>query len=183
MASTSAIAISARSPRACPIRSVRAYFWVRRGELRVAPRAGLIALAAWLANLLSANSILAQDYVYMLGYYIGIGMFIVVVAGLSQAKASPALQRLDAALGELSYPFFLLHWLVGFLTWSLLMPDTVRGWPLFWAALGPTVGAAAILAIASHRLIDPLRLRIRRSTARRDEPEAVAGVPVPQSVS
>jgi peptidoglycan/LPS O-acetylase OafA/YrhL len=160
-----------------------AWFWIRRGELRVGPRAGLIALAAWLANLLTANSILAQDYVYKLGYYVGIGMFIVVVAGLSQVKASPALKRLDTALGELSYPFFLLHWLVGFLTWRLLMPDTVRGWPLFWAALGPTLGAAAVLAIASHKLLDPLRLRIRQSTASRNEPEVAAGSPVPQSAS
>ena len=157
------------------------YFWIKRGELNVSPRAGSVALSLWLANLLMANSFLSPAYVYGPGYYIGTVLFVLVVAGLAQAKAPLALMRLDNLLGDLSYPVFLLHWLVGFVIAAALMPDSLRGWHLFLTALLPTLLGAAILAIVSHKFINPLRLRVRQSAAHREARAVDQGALVAQS--
>jgi peptidoglycan/LPS O-acetylase OafA/YrhL len=57
------------------------------------------------------------------------------------------LRRLDSALGSLSYPIYLNHYIVGIL---LFDGTTSRGWPLFAAGLLLSVLLAAVM----HRIVE-----------------------------
>jgi peptidoglycan/LPS O-acetylase OafA/YrhL len=90
-------------------------------------------------------------------------LFVIVVAGLAEARSSAAFETLDKALGEIAYPVFLLHWFAGFVAALVLMPGSWRVWSIFLMSMPITLVLAAALSILSHKLIDPLRVCIRRS--------------------
>jgi len=137
------------------------WFLRRRGAFNVEPRIGVIALVAWIANMVAAGSVLPDDYVYGASYYIGTLAFAFVVAGLAEWQPGAWLARLDHALGEIAYPLFLVQWLAGFVVALAFFPGHWRGWPLMLAATPVMIGFSLGLAALSQMLIEPLRDRIR----------------------
>ena len=102
---------------------------MKRGVLQVTPSATALAFALWLANTVAAKWVLPEDYAYGPGYYLATFLFVIVVAGLVNVKGSPAMQRIDRALGELSYPVFLVQWLAGFITALAFSPASGAAGP------------------------------------------------------
>jgi peptidoglycan/LPS O-acetylase OafA/YrhL len=147
------------------------YFLRARGAFNVGPRVGLVALAAWVANMLAAGSVLPEHWVYGASYYIGTLAFAFIVAGLADLDLGGLAARIDRALGELAYPFFLVQWLGGFVVAMAFFPGTWRGWTLTVAALPFMLGAAIGLAKLNAMVVEPLRTRIR-TAARRQAPIA-----------
>jgi peptidoglycan/LPS O-acetylase OafA/YrhL len=148
------------------------YFWMKRGALEVTPSATAIAFALWLANAAAAQWALPQGYVHGPGYYFATFLFVVVVAGLAQIKAAPAPRRIDRALGELSYPVFLVQWLAGFITALAIGSGQWRGWTLTLASIPLTLGMAIALNLLNARLIEPLRVQLRDTAVARASPRA-----------
>jgi peptidoglycan/LPS O-acetylase OafA/YrhL len=128
----------------------------------VTPGTGVAALSLWVGNTVAAGSILPDAYVNGGGYYFGVVLFIFVIAGLAPVRTKPVLRSVDAALGEIAYPLFLVQWLAGFLAALFYMPGTWRGLPLLLAALPLMLVMSATIALLNQKLIDPLRGRIRR---------------------
>src|SRR5262249_5427537 len=90
------------------------YFLGQQNLLRVTRLTTALAFALWLANMVLAGWLLPESYVYGTGYYLNSLVFAAVVAGLVARPFSGAVARCDRALGEIAYPVFLSHWLVGF---------------------------------------------------------------------
>jgi peptidoglycan/LPS O-acetylase OafA/YrhL len=143
------------------------YFWMKRGVLQVTPSATALAFALWLANTVAAKWLLPDDYAYGPGYYLATFLFVIVVAGLVNVKGTPATQRIDRALGEISYPVFLVQWLAGFITALAFTPGEWRGWTLTFASVPLTPGMAVALNLICARLIEPLRVHLRDTAAAR----------------
>jgi peptidoglycan/LPS O-acetylase OafA/YrhL len=155
------------------------YFWTRQGVLRVTPATGVAALSLWVGNTVAAGSILPDSYINGGGYYFGVVLFVFVIAGLAPVRTKPVLQSVDAALGEIAYPLFLVQWLAGFLAALAYMPGTWRGWPLLLAALPLMLVMSLTIALLNQRFIDPFRARIRRGTMRTPAEFEPSGVLAP----
>lgn len=67
----------------------------------------------------------------------------------------------DKQLGDLAYPVFLTHWVVGFAVGQLVLGGQPRGLALFALSLLPTIGISYALSRWADRVIEPLRSRIR----------------------
>jgi peptidoglycan/LPS O-acetylase OafA/YrhL len=153
------------------------YFWMKRGVLQVTSSATMLAFALWLANTIAAKWVLPEEYAYGPGYYLATFLFVIVVAGLVKVKGTPLTQRIDRALGDISYPVFLVQWLAGFITALAFTSGEWRGWTLTVALLPLTLGMAVALNLICARLIEPLRTHLRDTAAAQAalrEPAAVA---------
>lgn len=143
------------------------YFYRKRGLLLdVTPAMAVVALAIWVVDALVPRT----SFIESAGYYTDTILFTVVVAGLANAKGSALIKSVDRALGEIAYPVFLVQWLTGFITALVFMPGAWRGWTLALASIPVTLAASAGLAVLNHKIIEPLRERIR-------------GVPVDRSLA
>ena len=103
----------------------------------------------------------------MAGNWINIGLSAMIVCALYHVRPAECLRQTDKAVGDFSYPIYLLHLQMGIVASVLLFGEPVigRSWrsaAVFALALALTIVVGAICA----RLIDPaverLRTRIRR---------------------
>jgi peptidoglycan/LPS O-acetylase OafA/YrhL len=140
------------------------YFLRKRGQFIASPLAAACALIAWIANMVAGGSVLPVSHVFGMGYLIDTICFAVVVSGLSGLSAKqfgPMVERIDRALGEWSYPAFLVHWLAAFLVASIFLDGHWRGWMLLFAATPLVIVASAGLASLNNAFLEPLRSRVR----------------------
>ena len=73
----------------------------------------------------------------------------------------PKYKKWDKFLGDLSYPVFLTHWLVGFYVSSILHPDVWTGPDIFWLSALISIIISIILSHYTNKLIEPIRSRVR----------------------
>ena len=138
-----------------------AFFAGRDGYL-LKPLPLAAAVVAWAVNVTTPSVIDVGGWVWSVGWYVNIGLAVLIVGSLAYAKAS----KVDKWLGDLAYPVFLVHWFAGFCVW-LLLPDLgTRGLALFIVS-APVVLAMsyAIVRFVDARVI-PLRDAIRGSANR-----------------
>ncbi len=113
----------------------------------------------WIANLggMDTSTAAGLTITFGPGFYINLFSLATLIAGLA------TLPRLafDDYLGDLSYPLFLLHWLVGFLT-TLLFGLAPHGAIAFAVSLPVALAAAVALNQLLQATIDPLQIKIRR---------------------
>jgi peptidoglycan/LPS O-acetylase OafA/YrhL len=133
-----------------------------------------VAALAWLGNAVIAGALHAGGTA--LPFYVSCAVSALLVALLSLPIAAAArVRRLDARLGDLSYPVYLVHMQVGFWVASLTsLPQ--HGLSLFFGALPCVLGGAWLLLRAVDRPIERLRARVR---ARHDPPVNAGPVPDP----
>jgi peptidoglycan/LPS O-acetylase OafA/YrhL len=121
-----------------------------------------VGLAAWSANLLAADT---TGNGYLFGVVLWFGNTItaaVLVAAIGPQHASPAVKSADRLVGDLAYPVFLVHLLVGFFVRQAL-PDAPMG-PRFLALCSPAVLlASAALAQLARMILEPTRDRVRQA--------------------
>lgn len=113
------------------------------------------------------QSIAGWKGLVMAGNWINIGLSAIIVCALYHVRPAESLRQIDKAVGDFSYPIYLLHLQMGIVAAALLFSEPVigRSWrsaAVFALALALTIVVGAICA----RLIDPaverLRTRIRR---------------------
>jgi peptidoglycan/LPS O-acetylase OafA/YrhL len=150
------------------------YFTRQRELWSVAPSVAFVAFAVWCANMVAGGWIFPDSYVFGTGFYVGIVLFTVVVAGLAGLKIAPMLARIDRTLGEWAYFVFLVQWLAGFAVAVTFMPGHWRGWTLLAAATPAIILAGAGLAMLNRSLVEPFRDLVRGSSDDRHR-LAVAG--------
>lgn len=137
------------------------YFLRQRGYRMPGSGPTAAAFAVWCVNIAAGGWILPDSYIFGFGYYAGIALFAVIVAGLAGRRFTPAVERLDRVVGEWSYFIFLVQWLAGFAVAVTFMPGHWRGWPLLLLATPAIVAAGAGLALLNRRLVEPLRDLVR----------------------
>jgi peptidoglycan/LPS O-acetylase OafA/YrhL len=139
------------------------YFACKSEARPVDMKLGALALAAWLINLLAEGTIFPDGYAIQAGIYVNTALAALVVVFLSRFNPGPRLKNLDDLFGHLSYPVFLCQWLGGFLAYLLWSEAPSRGWGLALGALPIILVLSAGIAWAHHRLVEPLRAKIRTS--------------------
>jgi len=141
------------------------YFMRQRELWSIAPSVAAVAFAVWAANLVAGGWVFPDSYVFGIGYYVGIVLFTVVVAGFAGLQLAPMFARIDRTLGEWAYFVFLVQWLAGFIVAVTFMPGQWRGWTLLAAATPAIVLAGAGLAMLNRSLVEPFRDLVRGSSA------------------
>ena len=156
------------------------YFMRQRDSWSPPPVLTVAAFVAWCANMAAGGWLVADSYIFGLGYYVGIALFFVVVAGLAGRQFAPAIERVDRQLGEWAYFVFLVQWLAGFAVSVTVLHGQARGWTLLFLATPVIVAAGAGLAYLNRALVEPLRDFVRTaSTGRRIAGDATAAPMIP----
>lgn len=140
------------------------YFMRQRELWSVAPSVAFVAFAVWCANMVVGGWIFPDSYVFGIGYYLGIVLFTIVVAGFAGLQLAPMLARVDRTLGEWAYFIFLVQWLAGFVVAVTFMPGHWRGWTLLAVATPAIILAGAVLAMLNCSLVEPFRELVRGSS-------------------
>ncbi len=146
------------------------YFLRQRELCTIGPGAAVAAFAIWCVNMMAGGWIFPDSYIFGLGYYVGVVLFTVVVAGLAGRQFAPLIKRVDRTLGEWSYFIFLVQWLAGFAVAVTFMPGQWRGWILLLVATPAIIAAGAALASLNRRLVEPFRDLVRESPGLRWRP-------------
>lgn len=122
--------------------------------------------AIWLANLFMMDTSTAdgQAVAFGVGFYANLLSLGLLIAGLGRLPRN----KLDDYLGDLSYPIFLLHWLIGFLIVSAFGFPQGRGLLVFTLALLPLVSSAVLLNTILEATVNPIRSRIRLKSQNAD---------------
>lgn len=147
-----------------PFAGAVVYFMRQRELWSVAPSVAFVAFAVWCANMVVGGWIFPDLYVSGIGYYLGIVLFTIVVAGFAGLQLAPMLARVDRTLGEWAYFIFLVQWLVGFVVAVTFMPGHWRGWTLLAVATPAIILAGAVLAMLNCSLVEPFRDLVRGSS-------------------
>jgi peptidoglycan/LPS O-acetylase OafA/YrhL len=121
----------------------------------------LPVLLGWIGVIIVATRVPTEGVVWDIVFYANIATIFATVVSLSQREFGP----LDKALGELSYPVFLMHWLVGFALSDLFGHRSIM---LALATLPVAICASVALIWASNLAIEPIRNSIRNRAARND---------------
>ncbi len=143
------------------------YFWsgsIARLPGRFIRLAAAIASLIWMANIIICGMVsglgkLHYDYFF----YLNFASLFVLVACATHSNLGSWFPRSGKILGDLAYPIFLVHWIVGFAI-SLLLPNGApHGLLLFALSLPPIFAASWVLAWGADRWVEPLRSRVRVS--------------------
>jgi peptidoglycan/LPS O-acetylase OafA/YrhL len=144
------------------------YFWRERTKLYTRKEPALFATLAWLANFFAAGVLMPQGYAEEAGFYVNTILAGLVVVSLPALQPGPLARRIDAALGDLSYPIFLVQWFGGFVGFILLSSKAARGWELVLTAAPIILITAIVIAMLNSRFVEPLRRRIRKEEQPRE---------------
>jgi peptidoglycan/LPS O-acetylase OafA/YrhL len=154
------------------------YFYARNFRVSLSSRAMALLCVPALANCIVAGVIGGvQDTAAFNGmFYLNL-LFQCLAVTCMAWRGSP-MPRTDKLFGDLSYPIFLCHWLVGYVLAMLLFHGQSRGLGLMLATLVGSTVVAYMVCLLQDALIEPLRSRVR-CDVRKDlvirGPDAVAG--------
>lgn len=144
---------------------------------KVTRRVLLLAIAVWVLNIAGgglAGGLAGHNF--ELFFYVNVILLYAIVASAAAPGSRSFWPRAGRLLGDLAYPVFLVHWLIGFLVSELFFDGLNRGGGLLLAALGPIVAISFCLAWCANRWLEPLRDRVRgRAAGRERELPAAAG--------
>ncbi|WP_293882169.1 acyltransferase [Sphingomonas sp.] len=139
-------------------------FWIGDARLLVVSRWGFYLTIAFV------QALFGWKILVMAGNWINVGLSGLIVCALFHRRPGPRSRRVDKAVGDYSYPIYLLHLQMGIVAAALLFGGPVAGRSLRSVAVF-VLGLLLTLLVSSicTRMIDPsverLRNRIRRSAA------------------
>jgi peptidoglycan/LPS O-acetylase OafA/YrhL len=146
------------------------YHWrdninARLPQLSTAPLLPAILFGIYLANIAVSHNLNVHN---LAGFYINIGLCAILLLTLQARRDLPGISRkLDNALGELSYPVYLIH---APLSWFLLYVCKLTGIPIsgpsllaFFTFVIPTVVIAWLMTVSIEKPIELARSRIKQS--------------------
>jgi peptidoglycan/LPS O-acetylase OafA/YrhL len=114
----------------------------------------------------SANAMTGRGWLISLGNYANIVISMLIVCTLFYARPDVRLHHFDRAVGDLSYPIYLLHWQGAAVASMLVYGELVHGWTtegVVVAAWGLVL--TILLGLVCARIIDPA-VELRRTRIR-----------------
>lgn len=123
-----------------------------------------ISCAAWLINLaLCGLTGGAGSEFFNFFFYTNLGLFAIFLYTTATPPGENLKIKWDKELGDLAYPVFLTHWIVGYMMSQYFLSGPRRGMTLFIASLIPIILVSYALSKIANRLIEPLRSKVRSS--------------------
>jgi len=117
----------------------------------------------WAPILFVLNATIAPD-TNKTGFYLSLlsaGYLIMVLRQVDMKRVAPSLRKVDAFLGNLSYPVFLAHWPLAVLVIEMGWADEKGGW-LLLCTMGPVLAASIFMHYVIEVPIEVLRRKVRR---------------------
>lgn len=146
--------------------SVGALAWHYRREVQDAlgrfhlgdPR--LLIVARWMlyGAIVTVQAQTGWKFLTMLGNWLNIGLSALIICSLFAVRPEGRLRRIDKAIGDFSYPIYLLHLQMGLVASIILFGEPTRGGPALFA-LGLLL--TVVLGLVCARVIDPAVERLR----------------------
>lgn len=142
-----------------PFAAGAAIYYLPRLAPGIANRLGLVAAAAFFVHALIAG--LVYTSTSGMAFYVSLALTTVAVTVLRDVRTGPRWRRLDARLGDLAYPIFLLHMAVAyFVQWiSPSAPLLPKVW--FLTTMPPLLLASAALNRLVEKPIEKARVKVR----------------------
>lgn len=133
-----------------------------------------ISCAAWLINLaLCGLTGGAGSKFFNFFFFANLGLFATFLYAALNSPSKSLKIKWDKELGDLAYPVFLTHWIVGYVMSQYFLNGQRRGMTLFIASLIPIILVSYVLSKIADRLIEPLRSKVRSGA----KPEIATPVP------
>lgn len=154
--------------------SIGAMIYLKRDVVRLTIQRAQDEVAVGLFLTWLANIAIARTYVAEAGtlfFYANLVIVTALICVLSTPAAEALKLRGAKIVGDMAYPIFLCHWILGFLTASFVFPGKsfgAYGVSLFVIALGPILLFSYILAKLTDASIEPMRARIRNQAIGKD---------------
>lgn len=123
----------------------------------------LIALLIWVGNLIycgGTGGLNSPDF--NTAFYVNLGALCVLVYCLTHAAMNKLWLGIGKYLGDLAYPIFLVHWIVGFGVATWVLDGQKRGLILLAVSTFPILIVAGMLSWLANWWLEPIRDRIRR---------------------
>jgi peptidoglycan/LPS O-acetylase OafA/YrhL len=141
------------------------YFYTRSSR-KISPGKALllcspVAIVCVLAGVLGG---VRDTWLFEVLFYLNLLFQCLAVLALARVTQLPHL-RLDKVVGDLSYPVFLGHWLVGYVIAAFFFPDLSLGLGLMAATLVGSTALAYVACRFQDMLVEPLRSIIRARAA------------------
>jgi len=142
------------------------YFYTHSSDARISPRTALLLCVPMIVNGALAGLLGGVQHTPLFEtlFYLNLAFQCMAVIALALMTRAP-FPRLDKLLGDLSYPVFLCHWLVGYALVITFFPGQSRGIGLMTATLVASTVVAYIVCRLQDTVIEPLRLRIRTNAS------------------
>lgn len=141
------------------------YFWadfISRFQMSAIRIAFVIASCVWIANITFCGVLsgIGKPY-YEYFFYLNFVTLFVLIALATHSSVVSRYSKIGKILGDMAYPIFLVHWIVGFGV-SLFLPfDSLNGLALFAFSLPPILAVSWLLAWGTDRWVEPLRNVVR----------------------
>ena len=122
----------------------------------------IFSFLIWVINLVICGVVAGVGGRYFdLFFYVNLISLLAFVSCLTTPAFSALFKRSGKALGDIAYPIFLTHWIVGFTMSLLVLHGTRRGLPLLAVSVLPILVISFLLSWLAHRWIEPLRHKVR----------------------
>jgi peptidoglycan/LPS O-acetylase OafA/YrhL len=146
-----------------PFAAGAAIYFVRKSVHWVPSSIPLLAASGlgWLVNLLICGALGGTSGSYFDGFFYANVVAVTIFIFLSASLSFDSLKAFDKAVGDLAYPVFLVHWLVGYFIASTLLPGQRRGLELLAYSLPVILLVSMGLAWIARQCLEPARDRIR----------------------
>ncbi len=151
-----------------------ALIYFARGRVYMLTNRTALLLTAVLGGVWIANTIAfvvawpRSNFYRDLFFYANVLLLTALIAGLSHESLSSRLKVVGRKIGDLAYPMFLCHWIVGFVIGTL--GSSERGFGLLALSAIPILTVSWLLAMSADGWLEPLRATIRRNAALSSKP-------------
>lgn len=98
---------------------------------------------------------------FVLNFYINIVALFLLFIAATNFKFESKHEIFGKKLGDLAYPIFLIHWIIGFAVSLILDNGKTRGLELLLYSIPPIIAISYVLSKLSDKLIEPMRNKIR----------------------
>ncbi|MDD5034207.1 MAG: acyltransferase [Methylococcaceae bacterium] len=122
----------------------------------------IYSLSIWSVNLILCG-LLARpgSHNFDLFFYINLLSLLAIVSCLTTHPLKHRFRVSGKALGDLAYPVFLTHWIVGFAVSYFIFQGQRRGLGLFAASVLPILLISFVLSWLADKWLEPLRNKVR----------------------
>lgn len=117
-----------------------------------------ILISAWAANLMACGFTSISFDVF---FYTNLLLLFAITAIIATTDIGKKQKIAGKFLGDMAYPIFLSHWLIGFIISALILDSQRRGYAVFALSLLPCLAFSYFAARLADRVVEPLRDTIR----------------------
>ncbi len=146
------------------------YFYRDFLSRRLSPNAlvigSLFSFVAWLLNVVICSFVSGLgEPLFSYFFYVNLACLLTLVACLSAHPLNSLFRNSGKTVGDLAYPIFLTHWIIGFMMSELFLGGQERGLLLLAVSVLPILVVSFALSKLTDRWVEPMRAMVRARAA------------------